>query len=157
MATESSEPRTGLIIRLSLLCIGTLLVVHGVLGAYFDRMAKAEELRKRGALVPEALDALRADEKTRLSSGGMPIDKAMQTLAEKGRMNASTEITPSVSKDNAPLQGWSQLPNTEGPSTFAAPPAPEPAPATSALSDAGAAPGAKPDARPQKPARPTHK
>ncbi len=155
MATESSEPRTGLIIRLALLCLVTLVVVHGALGAYFDRMAKAEELRKRGALVPEALNALRADEKMRLTSGSLPIDKAMQTIAEKGRMGASPEITPSTSKDSAPLQGWSQMPNTEGPTAMVAPP--EPAPAASAASDAGAAPGAKADAGPQKPPRPTHK
>lgn len=154
MATESSEPRTGLIIRLTVLCLGTLFVTHGVLGAYFDHMAKAEELRKRGALVPEALNADRADEKMRLTSGSMPIEKAMQTLAEKGRMGAGTEIAPTVSKDTAALEGWSQMPNTDGPTALAAPPAPEPALATS---DAGAAPGAKPDGGPQKPARPTHK
>jgi hypothetical protein len=41
MATESSEPRTGLILRLGTLCLVTLLVVHAGLNAYYDRMAKA--------------------------------------------------------------------------------------------------------------------
>jgi hypothetical protein len=156
MATESSEPRTGLILRLGALCLVTLFVVHFGLSAYFDRMAKAEELRKRGNAVPEALINLRADEKARLGEGAVPIDKAMAMLVEKGRMGAGPAITPTPSKDLGPLQGWSKMPG-EVPAAMMAPP-PPPAP-VEPIADAGAAPSSgKPDAGPHKagPAHPTH-
>src|SRR5580698_2475599 len=106
MATESSEPRTGLILRMGGLALVTLFIVHAGLGAYFDRMARAEVQRKQVA--PEALMSLRADEKARLAAGAMPIDKAMQMLTEKGRMGAGAAITPTTSRDVAPLQGWAK-------------------------------------------------
>ena len=159
MATDSTEPRTGLILRLGGLTLVTLLAVHGLLSAYFDHMAKAEQLRKAGGIVPEALNAMRDDEKTRLASGAMPIDKAMQMLVEKGRMGAGPEITPQASKDVAPLQGWSKMPG-EVPAAMTAVPAPEPAPASSAMADGGAGHGlaGKPDGGPTKgaPAHPPH-
>jgi hypothetical protein len=132
MATEKSEPRSGLILRMGGLALVTLLVTHAGLGAYFDRMAKAEELRKRGNATPEALMSLRADEKARLAAGAMPIDKAMQMLADKGRMGAGPAITPTASKDVAPLQGWSKMPS-EVPAQMTAPPPIE------AVADAGTA------------------
>ncbi len=132
MATEKSEPRSGLILRMGGLALVTLLVVHASLGAYFDSMAKAEELRKRGQASPEALMSLRADEKARLAAGAMPIDKAMQMLTEKGRMGAGPAITPTASRDVAPLQGWSKMPS-DVPAQMMAPPPVE------ATGDAGAA------------------
>jgi len=145
MATESSAPRTGLILKLAGVCLFTLVAVHGLLGAYYDRMAKAEELRKLGT--PDALVNLRADEKTRLTSGQMPIDQAMKALTDKGRMAVSPAIAPTVSKDLAPLQGWSKLPG-EVPSEMTAPPPPPPEPAPAVAGDAGAAASAKPDGGP---------
>ncbi len=62
----------------------------------------------------------------------MPIDKAMQSLAGKGRMGASPDIMPSASRDFAPMQGWSKLPGEVPPTMMAAPPEP--------AADAGAAP-----------------
>ncbi|MGH7435245.1 MAG: hypothetical protein ACRENE_06195 [Polyangiaceae bacterium] len=145
MATESSEPRIGLILKLAGVCLVTLIAVHLLLGAYYDRMAKAEELRKIGA--PEALVNLRADEKTRLTSGQMPIDQAMKALTDKGRMAVSPAIAPTVSKDVAPLQGWAKLPVDVPPEMTAPPPPPiEAAPAVAG--DAGAAAAGKPDGGP---------
>lgn len=157
MATDSTQPRSGLIVRLALLAIVTLVVVHGALNAYYDRMAKAEESRKLGGTAPEALTNLRADEKGRLSSGGTPIDKAMQQLVEKGRMGAGPAIAPTVSKDIAALQGWTKMPGEVPPAMTAPPP---PSPATDAgdaglATGDGAAPNAtKPDAGPAKGAAP---
>jgi hypothetical protein len=152
MATDKTEPRTGLILRFGALAVVTLLIVHAALSAYFDRMAKAEELRKLGT--PAALTSLRADEKARLSSGATPIDRAMQTLVDKGRMGAGPAIAPTVSKDVAPLQGWSKMPGEVPPAMTAAPPPPP-----AEVPDAGgaAASANKPDAGPQKVARPPHK
>jgi hypothetical protein len=163
MATDSTQPRSGLILRLALLAIVTLLVVHGALNAYYDRMARAENLRKRGDATPEALAALRSDEKARLSGGGTPIDKAMLQLTEKGRMAASPAIVPAVSKDVAAMQGWTKMPGEVPPAmTAPPPPPPEPGDAGTAAGD-GAAPNAtKPDAGPPAPQKggaphPTHR
>jgi hypothetical protein len=161
MATESSEPRTGLILRMGGLALVTLFIVHAGLGAYFDRMARAEVQRKQVA--PEALMSLRADEKARLAAGAMPIDKAMQMLTEKGRMGAGAAITPTTSRDVAPLQGWAKMPG-EVPEAMMAPPPSSAPPAVDggAMATDGGAPAAnRPDAGPSAPlrgtARPPHK
>jgi hypothetical protein len=150
MATDKSEPRIGIIAQVALIAIVTLIAVRGVLGAYFDRIAHAEEMRKIGT--PEALKSLRADEKLRLQSGPMPIEQAMQTLATKGRMGASPNVMPSASKDVAPLQGWLKLPG-EVPSAMTAPP-PEPAPVPAPSSSAAPAGSAPAPAGSQKPKQP---
>lgn len=142
MATESSDPRIGLIVRVGILSVVTLIGTHAGLVAYFDRMARAEEYKKIGALPADALTSLRADEASRLSSGPMPVDKSMQTLAAKGRMGASPDIMPSASKDVAPLQGWMQMPaDVPGPMTA-------PAPSASASAAPSASPSAAPSAAP---------
>jgi hypothetical protein len=151
MATEPTDPKSGLIAKLAVLAVGTLILIHFGLNAYYDRMALAEEQRKIGT--PEALNSLRTDEKGRLTSGSLPIDKAMQQLVDKGRMNAGAAITPTVSKDVAPLQGWTKMPGEVPPAMTAAPaPTSEPVAdggTTAAAGDSGAL-GAKSDAGPMK-------
>jgi hypothetical protein len=120
MATESSDPRIAFILKVGVLAIGTLVVTHLSLVAYFDDMARAETYRKVGSLKPDALMSLRTDEKQRLNAGPMPIDHAMQQLAAKGRMGASPDIVPSASRDVAPLQGWTKLPSEVPPPMMAA-------------------------------------
>jgi hypothetical protein len=138
MATEKSEPRVGLIVKVGALAVGTLIVVVAGLTAYYDDIARAEEHRKFGEVKPEALMNLRADEQARLNSGATPIDKAMQQVAARGRMAASPDIAPSFSKDVAPLQGWLKMP-AEVPSAMMAT---EPPPAPGAtIGDAGAGSG----------------
>ena len=138
MATDKSEPRIGLIVKVGALSVATLLAVHAVLTAYFDDIAQAEEHRKFGDVQPEALLSERADEQARLTSGPMPIDKAMQQLAARGRMAASPDIVPSASRDVAPLQGWSRMP-AEVPAAMLAPPEAAPPPSAPLAGDAGAA------------------
>jgi hypothetical protein len=148
MATDKSEPRTGLIFQIGIGSIIVLGAVHTALTSYFDHIASAEEYRKVGSMKSESLVNMRADEKQRLTSGAMPIDKAMQALATKGRMNASPDIMPSASKDVAPLQGWSKLPGEVPPAMTAVPP-PEPVPApSSSASGAPSASAAPPPAPP---------
>jgi len=149
MASDKSDPRVGLILQVGLLAIVTLLGTRAFLQAYFDRMERAEITRKLGT--NDSLISLRAEEKQQLSGGAMPIDKAMQMLATKGRLNASPEIMPSASKDRAPLEGWTRLPG-QVPTAFAVPP-PEPVPAPSASTAPSTAPSATP-APSQKPHQP---
>jgi hypothetical protein len=142
MATDKSEPRTGLIFTIGFLAIIILLTLRGALVSYFTDMTSAEEVRKFGHIVPEALISLRADEKQRLSAGPLPVDKAMQEMVAHGRMSASPDIMPSASKDLAPLQGWMKMPD-EVPAAMTAPPMAPPivdagAPAPAAGADGGA-------------------
>lgn len=136
MATDKSEPKVGMIAKIAVLCIATLIGVHEALVAYFDQVAQAEEYRKVGSEVPEALLNARADEKQRLDTGPLPIQKAMHVLEAKGRTGASPAIDPSASRDVAPLQGWAKLP-LDVPSPMMAP---EPAPSAAPAASSSAAP-----------------
>ena len=93
-----------------------------LLNTYFDQIASAEESRKFGQVVPQALLNLRADEEQRLTGGPMPVDKAMQAIVARGRMGASPDIMPSASRDLAPMQGWSKMPVEVPPAMMAPPP-----------------------------------
>src|SRR5271166_1047127 len=124
MATDSSEPRVGLIAKIGVFAIAVLLVTRALLGSYFDREVQAELQRKVGSAKPEALMSLRASEGARLASGAMPIDKAMAQLSSRGRMGLGPELAPGASKDVAPLQGWAKMPSEVPPAMTAAPPAP---------------------------------
>jgi hypothetical protein len=140
MALDNTQPKVGAIAQVAIVAVVTLLATRVGLLAYFDHMARAEEYRKIGSLSPEALHSVRADEKQRLSAGAVPIDKAMQMMAAKGRLGASPDIMPASSaKDIAPLQGWTRMPADVPPAMTAAPPPPPPAPEVAA-SDAGAPP-----------------
>jgi hypothetical protein len=150
MATDKSEPRVGLIFRFGFLVIIALIGTRAALTAYFDQIASAEELRKHGQVVPEALINLRADEERRLTGAPLPIEKAMQDMVSKGRMG-SPDIVPSASRDVAPMQGWTKLPGEVPPMMTAAPPpeAVDGGPAVAPAADGGAN-AAGPDAGPNK-------
>jgi hypothetical protein len=140
MPHEKTDPRTGMIIKIGLLAIVTLIGVRAALVAYFDRLVQEQVQLKAGNIAPEALMSLRQNEKDRLTSGPVAIDKAMAKIAEKGRMNASPDIVPQQSRDIAPLQGWTKLPSEVPPPMMAVPSAP-PTDTTvpPAVADAGAA------------------
>jgi hypothetical protein len=110
MATDKSPVRFALIGKVAVISIVTLVVVRVALASYFDHYVQAEELRKVGEAKPEALLSLRADERERLSGGQTPIDSAMQQLAKRGRAGMSPELSPIVSHDVGPLQGWVKMP-----------------------------------------------
>jgi hypothetical protein len=110
MATDKSEPRIGLIVKVGILSIVTLGVLRVAFDTYFDHVARAEQQRKIGEAKPDGLLNLRADEKQRLSSGPTPIDKAMEDLAVRGRLGLGPEVMPKPSHDMAPLQGWVKMP-----------------------------------------------
>ncbi|MCL2447545.1 MAG: hypothetical protein FWD17_01220 [Polyangiaceae bacterium] len=138
MATDKSEPRVGLIIKVGVIAVCTVGAVRIALASYFDQVTQTEQARKIAAAKPEALMNLRTDEHTRLTSGRKPIGQAMEELAKKGRMGASPAIVPTVSHDVAPLQGWTKLPGTVPPSMTSPEPAAH-APDTASAADAGAA------------------
>jgi hypothetical protein len=129
MSTDKSEPKVGLIFKVAIGAILTLLVLRVVLVSYFDRLVQAEEIRKVVGAKPEVLIGQRAEEEIRLGRGPLPIAQAMHQLATKGR---PADFMPAASKDVAPLQGWVQMP-LEAPPMMTA----HPAPASSAASREG--------------------
>jgi hypothetical protein len=88
-----------------------------------------------------------ADQKA-LSAGKVPIDRAMQEFAERGR-SAFTSVTPTASQDLSALSGWIRSPNfkpvTAHPVRTARPPEPPPTAAPVPAPEA-AAPAPTPDA-----------
>jgi hypothetical protein len=156
MATDKSQPKVGLIFRIGLLVIVLLVSIRALLNTYFDQIASAEELRKHGQVVPQALLNLRASEKERLTTGPMPVDQAMQSIVSRGRMGASPDIMPSASRDLAPLQGWSKMPS-DVPGPMLAPPPAETAAPAAAPADAGAPRGVDGGAPPPAPKKPAKK
>ena len=136
MATDKSEPRVGVIFKVGILAVVTLVALRAALVTYFDRAAQAEEQRKFGDVKPEALQRLRADEKARLAGGAMPIENAMQQIAARGRMSASPDIMPTASKDLSALQGWIKMPS-QVPSALAVPAEPSASPAAGSRADGG--------------------
>jgi hypothetical protein len=141
MATDKSEPQMGLIFKIGILAVGTVIGVRGALMSYFDDMTRSEMHRKYGEIAPEALQSLRASERDRLTAGALPISVAMQHMAAQGRASVSPDIAASASRDTAPLAGWAKMPDPV-PSAMTAPP---PEPVASASPDAGAKPPATVD------------
>ena len=140
MQPGGSDPRVAVVAQVGVLSVVVLLVTHVGLTAYFDRMTMAEQYKKIGSLKPDALTSLRDDEKQRLTTGSMPVDRAMQQLVAKGRMGAGPEVVPSASRDVAPMQGWMQMPRDVPPIMMA----PEPSAAPSASTAPSSAPSAAP-------------
>ena len=130
MATDKSEPRTGLIIKVGILAISTLIGVRAALVPYFDHVAQAEDYTKYASIKPDALMSLRDDEHRRMTSGPMPIERAMQQLETKGRMGFSPDVMPTISRDVAPLQGWVKMPSEVPAIMMAAPDGSAPAAAS---------------------------
>jgi|SRR5580658_14020 hypothetical protein len=143
MATDKSEPQMGLIFKIGILAVATVIAVRAGLMTYFDDITRFEMHRKYGEVVPEALQNLRASERSRLTTGPMPIGVAMQHMAAQGRASVSPDIAASASRDTAPLAGWSKMPDPVPTAMTAPPPAPEAV--ASASPDAGAKPPAAVD------------
>jgi hypothetical protein len=123
MATDNTEPRDGLIIKVGVVAIVTVVVLRVALGSYFDRAIRTEELHKVGEAAADSLAHLRASEAQRLSAGAMPIAKAMDEWVKHGRTDP--ELAPSASHDLQPLQGWIKMP-ADVPLFMSSPPPPVP-------------------------------
>jgi len=69
---------------------------------------------------PKALQRVRASEEARLHAGGMPIERAMEEVATRGRRGLPAELQPEPSGDLAPLGGWGFQPRDVPPWMLAA-------------------------------------
>lgn len=139
MAVDNSPVQNRIIIIVGALVVLLLVGLKFVFDAYFADMT--DEATRSKLVNPAALIEHREAEQKRLTSGPMPIDKAMADLAAKGRSTPDSlgpDLTPKPSDDLTPLAGWVKLPH-EVPHTTA--PATSDAGITTVpAADAGAAP-----------------
>jgi hypothetical protein len=113
--------------------------VKFVLDSYY--LGQVEPYERSLLPKTEQLDQVRAHDMAAIEKGergNIPVSVAMQTLAAKGRDNASELITPKQSDDVDPLKGWAKLKHEVNlppqQATSAAPEQPAPP-----IGDAGAA------------------
>jgi hypothetical protein len=140
MATENSPPQIRTILTVAFSSIVILGALNYVFRSYFLMMT--EQVEHDHLAKPEELIKLREGEQRNLNAGPLPIAKAMQELAARGRTNyaaflSEADITPEQSTDTGPLVGWIRAPNQAALDRITA--AAEANPGDSAV-DGGAAP-----------------
>ncbi|MBX3222982.1 MAG: hypothetical protein KF795_20895 [Labilithrix sp.] len=105
MAIDNTPPRLKLIVTIAVITVITLIGIDFVLKSYYAMMTDQAQLEK---LAPTSeRDAQHKAEALALTSGAMPLDKA---LAEIGKGDRPALITPQQSDDLGPMTGWSKLP-----------------------------------------------
>jgi len=114
MATDSSPPRISIIIAMIIVTASTLFTLKFIFESYFLAITE-ETTHEKMDFSREELTKLRAGEAARLSTGTMPIDKAILSFSAGGRLdtmtNAGTDLTPQPSTDHGALIGWLRAPN----------------------------------------------
>lgn len=121
---DNTPPRNGVIFFYTVLVVITLVGLKFVMDSFLDssrRAIRAQHLEESHA--SEILAQHREATREALGSGDMPIEQAMQQLAERGR-GAFPQIRPFASADQGAREGW----NRRGPA--AAPVSPEPSEAS---------------------------
>jgi hypothetical protein len=143
MATDNSPPRLRVIIATMAVSVFILVSLKFGLDSYYLSMMEGEEFAKVGSVPATDLMHLRAAEKKNLTTGKVPIDRAMKELAAKGRDGTFTDLSADIApqnpekEDTGPLIGWVRLAKAAPDMPGAA------APATA--SDGGAAPATASD------------
>ncbi|MEQ8456077.1 MAG: hypothetical protein RLO52_11655 [Sandaracinaceae bacterium] len=122
---DDTPPRNRLIAFYTLLAVGTLMVMKPAFDSYYDRMydrAVDDRLEQYNSelIVAErevlSLSEREAQWETSLSSGAIPIHRAMQQVAQ-GRTRVPQVAPQAPAEQNMdPLTGWTQLPNEDAPS-----------------------------------------
>lgn len=110
MATDNSPPKIRVILTIAFSSVVILGALNFVFRSYFQMMTdEAEHSHLRPA---EPLLKLREGEQKNLTTGALPIDKAMADLASKGReSDGFKDIAPQQSTDLGPMVGWLKAPN----------------------------------------------
>jgi hypothetical protein len=113
MATEQTAPKVRMLFTIGVVSVFLLVSIKYLLDSYYLDMTESYE----HTLLPKttARDELRAKQMNNIDKGQhgtIPVSVAMQMLASKGRDSVSTDITPQVSDDPSPLEGWAQLKRT---------------------------------------------
>jgi len=132
---DDTPPRNRLIAFYSLLAVGTLMVLKPAFDSYYDRMydrAVDDRLASYNdrTIVAERdvapLSQREAEWETSLSSGSMPIDRAMAQIAQRGRTGIPQIAPQATAEQNMDaLNGWSESPNPDAPAANPAAETPE--------------------------------
>ena len=167
MAVDKSEPRTPLIVLIAGLVVVTLVTLKFVFDWYFLDIAEehVHALVLDSKATIDERDEIRRGWEADLERDPMPIERAMEQIARRGRL-ATALIAPQPSTDRGALTGWSHArpearrmraippPAAPVPPPPAPPPAPEPVmpegmPAGDVLGAPAAAPAAPPRPAPR--------
>jgi len=111
MAYDKSDPRVGLIARVGVIAVVSLVGVKFALDSYFiqvNEAVAAEQLPEKY----EPLVKLHEAEQKNLTGSPTPIAVAMQQLTQTGRaaQGGPADIAPQPSEDLGPMTGWSKNP-----------------------------------------------
>jgi hypothetical protein len=103
MGHDKTPERNRLIFFYTVLSVVTLAALGFVFDSYF--VIETERLVTKNVRELPATERveLATEQRERLTSGPVPIDRAMQMLARDGRAPA---VRPEPSRDLAPLEGW---------------------------------------------------
>ena len=107
MGSEDTSPKVRMLLTIGIISVCLLAGSKFVLDSYYVNQIETYEHE----LLPktELLDKTRAEQRAALDNGEIPVSVAMQTLAAKGRDNASPFIVPQPSDDIDALKGWAKL------------------------------------------------
>ena len=98
MATDNSPPKIRVILTIAFSSVVILGALNFVFRSYFQMMT--EEAEHQHLRPAEALIKLREGEQKNLTTGALPIDKAIAELASKGRESEGLkDIAPQQSTD----------------------------------------------------------
>ena len=133
MATDKSEPRTPLILVMTVLVVSILVALKFLFDWYFLDVTEqhVEELVLANPTSIQTRDELRAQWEADLARDPMPITKAMEQIGRRGRASAAL-IAPQPSSDMGAQQGWQHARKNQGQIRgiqFVAVPPPPPPPA----------------------------
>jgi hypothetical protein len=114
MATDNSPPRIRIILTVAFSSLVILVTLNYVFRSYFIMMT--EEVEHEHLWKPVELIKLHEGEEKNLTSGALPIQRAMQELAQHGREGSAglkqyADITPEPSNDLGAMVGWIRSPN----------------------------------------------
>ena len=109
MASDDSRPKVRMLLTIGIVSLFLLLGIKFLLDSYYYDMTETYE----HSMIPpaEMLAQTRAEQHSAIDDGKndtIPVSIAMQTLASKGRDNASPAIIPQPSDDIDALKGWTQ-------------------------------------------------
>lgn len=137
MATDKTEPKVGLIVKIGVLAIVSVVGVRIGLVSYFRASLAEERQRKYEMQQPDILQKVRDDEAKAMGN----VEASMKAMAGGQR---AAGIEPKQSNDMAPMEGWRLMPRPVPAAPAEVPDAG--APATAAVEDAGAADSGATDA-----------
>ena len=146
MAHDKSAPQIGVIVKVAIIGIVTVLGIRFGLTSYFGWMNDKEHFTKYSMQKPQQLIDLRADEAKRLNGGPMPIASSMKLLAaDKRQMPGMDPKAADPMREKDTMAGWSQMPRPV-PAADEDAGATAPAPSSSAAAGDAAAPTATAEA-----------